>query len=165
MTLENTIENKQKFFGSYWGNRYRYSNEFGTYNGKWDMHLPNHIKNDSCHLLLRPLFSITDEEAHMVANISTTHDNQTEDIKNIGCITSGKDKEKILVRRGGAYVHLYFDGKILLTNSISIPASYAPVLNVAYIIDYLRSRGFLLPFMGLSCEEIIERGWAKYSEQ
>lgn len=32
------------------------------------------------------------------------------------------------------------------------------------VIDFLRSRGYLLPFMGLSCEEIIEAGWAKYVE-
>lgn len=31
-------------------------------------------------------------------------------------------------------------------------------------IDFLRSRGYLVPFMGLSCEEIIEAGWAKYVE-
>ncbi len=30
--------------------------------------------------------------------------------------------------------------------------------------DFLRSRGYLVPWMGLSCEELIEAGWAKYKE-
>lgn len=30
--------------------------------------------------------------------------------------------------------------------------------------DYLRSKGYLVPWMGLSCEEIIKRGWAKHKE-
>ncbi len=30
--------------------------------------------------------------------------------------------------------------------------------------DFLRSRGYLLPWMGLSCEGLIEAGWAKYKE-
>lgn len=31
----------------------------------------------------------------------------------------------------------------------------------SFLWDYLRSIGILIPFMGLSCEEIISRGWAK----
>jgi len=30
--------------------------------------------------------------------------------------------------------------------------------------DYLRSKGFLLPFLNYSVEEILEMGWAKYKE-
>lgn len=30
--------------------------------------------------------------------------------------------------------------------------------------DFLRDRGYLVPWMGLSCEKIIEAGWAKYKE-
>jgi hypothetical protein len=33
-----------------------------------------------------------------------------------------------------------------------------------FVADFLRSRGYLIPWMGLSCEEIIEAGWAKYKE-
>lgn len=33
------------------------------------------------------------------------------------------------------------------------------ILNLFY---FLRSKGYLIPFNGLSCEEIISRGWAKY---
>ena len=29
------------------------------------------------------------------------------------------------------------------------------------IVDFLRSRGYLVPWLGLSCEEIIEAGWVK----
>jgi hypothetical protein len=32
------------------------------------------------------------------------------------------------------------------------------------ITDYLRSKGFLVPFMDLSVEEIIEYGWAKIKQ-
>lgn len=30
--------------------------------------------------------------------------------------------------------------------------------------DFLRSRGYLVPWMGLTCEELIEAGWAKCKE-
>ncbi len=31
-------------------------------------------------------------------------------------------------------------------------------------VDFLRSRGYLVPWMGLSCEELIEAGWVIYKE-
>lgn len=38
------------------------------------------------------------------------------------------------------------------------------LINSPRVFDYLRSKGYLLPWMGLSCEELIEAGWAKYKE-
>lgn len=33
-----------------------------------------------------------------------------------------------------------------------------------YSADYLRSKGYLVPFLGLSVDELIEAGWAKLTE-
>lgn len=32
------------------------------------------------------------------------------------------------------------------------------------VADLLRYRGYLIPWMGLTCEELIKAGWAKYKE-
>jgi hypothetical protein len=33
-----------------------------------------------------------------------------------------------------------------------------------YAIDHLRSKGYLIPFMHLSIQDILDRGWAKYED-
>ncbi len=37
-------------------------------------------------------------------------------------------------------------------------------MQAPYAIDYLRSKSYLLPFMGITVEELIIMGWAKYKE-
>lgn len=38
------------------------------------------------------------------------------------------------------------------------------VIRNTHVSDYLRSKCYLLPFLGLSVDEIIEAGWAKLTE-
>lgn len=39
-----------------------------------------------------------------------------------------------------------------------------PYLLSPFMIDYLRSKGYALPYLGLSVEEMIEAGWIKLQE-
>lgn len=38
-------------------------------------------------------------------------------------------------------------------------------LKVIQVIDYLRSKGYVLPWMGLSVEKLVEYGWVKLKEK
>lgn len=38
------------------------------------------------------------------------------------------------------------------------------IYRVPHLLDYLRSKGFALPFMGISVEEMVQAGWIKLKE-
>lgn len=90
------------------------------------------------YLELKPLSSISDEDAIEVAKI---HFQGPEFLNGMG----GRQiahKGRFLIRRW-------------------IKSSFWK----SDVVDFLRSRGYLLPWMGLSCEEIIAEGWAKYKPE
>lgn len=72
MELSNEIKKQISF--QYFGQQYRYKNEFGTFGGiigndESLHHFPKHISSDSFRIILKPLISITDEEAIEMAKI------------------------------------------------------------------------------------------------
>ena len=56
--------------------------------------------------------------------------------------------------RGNSAGHNSFNGKRIVTEECNKLSQRSA--------DFLRSRGYLVPWLGLSCEELIEAGWAKY---
>jgi hypothetical protein len=112
-TLENTLENKSRFFAMYYGQKVlciRKQNEPKLYVGFDDFTPKEKLQTD--YLELKPLSSITDEDRHALIDIMNNKDSEEE------------------------YTSLHS-------------------------ADYLRSKGYALPFMGLSVEKQIEYNWIK----
>lgn len=135
-------ENKSKFFAQYWGQ------DVLTVGNALCENLPeNWIEsslNHTQYLQLKPLSEISDGDAIACAKILDPD-------------KSHGDWEQILeVKEDFVNVFSYdLDESIDDVNPVQF----------AQLADFLRSRGYLVPFLGLSCEELIEAGWAKYSEE
>lgn len=121
--MENTLENKSKFFAQYY-----YQN---ILNGKT---LKVSIKRQVSkfdYISLKPLSSITDEDKYKVYTYLNLRMNMT---------TLRYEYES--------------------TQDSVIREYTSNTINVN-CIDYLRSKGYALPFMGLSVDTLIEYGWVK----
>lgn len=127
--MENTEENKRKFFAQYWGQEVGFSKEYNSLYGIGQIYDISVVD----YLLLKPLNQITDE-----------------DLININ----------------------FFEGNFDEVNFEFLPDSYEYHWKVSGILcnegflalkdfDYLRSKGYALPWMGLSIEKLIEYGWIK----
>lgn len=139
--MENTLGNKAKFFAQYWGqkllavtvNEDELCQKIGnSYMGKYHVEM--------CHIKLKPLSSITDEELIIVSAIEG--DKYTEDH-----IIRGRTIIKTFAE--------YSDCTDSLKNTNQL----------IQLIDYLRSKGYALPYMGLSVEKLQEYGWIKLKSE
>ena len=132
---------KERLFAQYWGciSEVTKSNFYPKKAGDKSIIdgsiIDNYLKNYKLKMavLLRPLSSITDEEAIEVADI-------------VGLLIATKDKRKTLVD--------YLNNE--MSREFESLGSHA--------VDYLRSKGFALPFMGYSVEELINAGFIKLTE-
>ena len=118
--MENTLNNKGKFFALYWGQKLRIYPEFVS-SLEWEI-LSDRVK--SCNNLilhLKDISSFTEGDRY---NLSIT------DFQSL-------DDKGYILRHGRRD---YFTG---------------------YDVDFLRSKGYAITFMGLSVEEQIEYGWIK----
>lgn len=130
--MENALENKAKFFALYWGQEIlKAASVQGTF--KVGKSFMGKIYADQ-YLILKPLSSISDEDLIQVS-------------KYIGQ-DRGVGFEEIVKRNVFGYMY----GRLM--PSIEIHKSIL-------VIDFLRSRGYALPWMGLSVEEQVNRGWVK----
>lgn len=131
--MENTLENKAKFFAQY----YMQNVFMKTPNSNtWPLNYTRigSITSHSC-LQLRPLSSITDDEAIKVFDILFPETGYTDEVK----IDLVKSWVLLINKETGGF----------------LPKNYVT------FIDYLRGKSFLLPFHNLSTEQIIAYGWAK----
>ena len=160
MKTQNTLENKAKFFAQYWGQHLIIMGHF--------LRIIDHvtlcnIENDDI-LQLKPLSKISDEDAIEVAKIvspllflSLGNDNKQFIDKSETDFISVKHKRKhfsVDIDLDG-YVYEYSE----LENNYTRPSkSYAGT-------DYLRSKGYALPWMDLSVEDLVEYGWVKLKEE
>jgi len=150
--MENNIVNKQRFFCLYFGQQVaRYVLNDGSYAKSTDVH-PIGLMNAADYLELKSLSSITNEDAIEVAKL---------------CVP-----KFIVVRtlEGDKYLRTFYndcDDYLMLSkdkfkigwclkSGMRIEDSFYP----SAVIDFLRSRGYLLPFMDLSVEDILKYGWA-----
>lgn len=122
--MKNTIENKQRFFDAYSGQKiFRYSwNE--------ELYTNRYLDQEKLHKYtaeLKLLSEISDENAIEVGKIiNNVFINSDIELRDMG--TWNVKNEEYLVN--------------------------------LQIADYLRSKGYLLPFMDLTIEQILEYGWA-----
>lgn len=134
MKAEITLENKAKFFAQYWGQLIVIHPPTSVIS-----HVANHSMTTqalSCQcLFLRPLSSISDEDKKELALL-------------LGY--SRQLKDSTLIGLGEAYINQ--------------PVREEGIHLYACVCDYLRYKGYALPWMGLSVEEMVEEGWIKLKD-
>lgn len=101
------------------------------------------------YLELKSLSAITDEDAIEVAKIVSGNELEKFILK---------DEFRVLVSCGNDDIGIWFDGEILMSDNEQYP------LLVLGCYDYLRSRGYLLPFRQYSKQQLLDMGWAKIEE-
>lgn len=130
--MQNTIENKLKFFNQYFGQRVLKDTlvlELGICDGFYLSSSLYHL--DNYHLELRSIDSITNDECVEVYDL--------------------------LFDFTSAETHVF--AKVCKIKFLIENEDYSQILT-----DFLRSKGFLVPFMNLTTDQILEFGWAKIKE-
>ena len=128
--MENNLQNKAKFFAQYWWQK--------VFVAKGDDDTYNNWRPEEFHkvyMLLKPLSDISDEDAIELMQILDCNPDQRLGKRIVLGLFENTEENK------------YLDG-------------YLFYWDVPVIVDFLRSKGYLLPFNGLSTEELISRGWA-----
>jgi hypothetical protein len=65
----------------------------------------------------------------------------------------------------GRILQVYPEDVVPWLNGDSVHEDFQSAFTFQHAIDYLRSRGYALPFMGWSVEQMVEAGWIKLSEK
>jgi len=130
--MENTIENQIRFMGLYLGT-------ITVRHKLWETRKTeqlNSLRLQECYYLeLKPLSSITDEDAIEVAN--------------------NLEKSAFNVKSDGNLIQLdYYWGD-------EIQSAEVHIIYDRFASDYLRSKGYALPYLDLSVEQQIEYNWIK----
>ena len=149
MQIENTLENKAKFFAQYWG---QHLIIMGSFLRRIDHVTLCNIENDDI-LQLKPLSKISDEDAIEVAKILHEVEGNFEIVYNADDLTSVSAFGRPCY---SDTIDIFWNGNLRYDIASSIQ-----ILN-AY--DYLHSKGYALPWMDLSVEDLIEYGWIKLEE-
>lgn len=139
MEIQNNLENKAKLFAQYWGQEVIKDVISGIGYPVEGSNIPLNIETSFLHL--KPLSSISDEDLEYI-RLLVGYDNTPDGI--------GLVKRFLTV--------LWMDSDDI--NYFAI-IDTKPTLKVLVIIDFLRSRGYALPWMELSVEELVNRGWIK----
>ena|SRR5690606_30921608 len=143
--MENTLENKPKFFALYWGQKVLRCKTFNATTGNGLSGLMNVDVNsetikENWFLELTPLSQISDEDAIEVYKIILGED------------TSSTKDDMIFYGKG--FCREYDTDN----ENLEFSQTYWEIRNV---IDFLRSRGYALPWMWISVETLVEWGWVK----
>ncbi|MGD1319184.1 hypothetical protein [Chryseobacterium sp. 2R14A] len=179
--MENTIANKSIFFAQHWNQHVLYSNKHGFELVEYYFN-PGQANVDgmeglSYHLVLKPLSEISDEEitevlrlAHNFKSVSNCKIKRLHDI--IHCSYTMPDTSSeyhicLNFKYGTINCNLFFcktDHDIASSHKVNIGEihfSSSRVVGYIEIVDYLRSKGYALPFRGLSVEKMVTYGWIR----
>lgn len=128
---------KEAFFAQYWGQEVAIQGDGGGTGFKYQINEATicDIRHD--YLQLKPLESITDEDALEGSDL----------LRN----TSHLSEESRIIQ-----FKRLFESPNFWVNQTNIPLS-----KFFIVIDFLRSKGYLLPFKQYSTEQLIESGIAK----
>ena len=179
MKTQNTLENKSKFFAQYWGQEVLIANPHVNQKNPFICEQPYIYHNtDIAWLELTPLSQISDEDVSFVAKVCHQVPNLNFEIKRQDDIIHATNRDKY-----GIESHICINFKYATINcNIRIPDDNDKPVNysvniaeihmsasrvVGYIqsLDYLRSKGYALPYMDLSVEDLVEYGWVKLKEE
>lgn len=177
--MENTLENKQRFFALYWGQEV-FNNGFMSDGGLYFTGSNYDEINNGDFMILKPLSSITDEDLQQVARYAheqTNLDFVIERNKDIFYATSKPNNVGIyyfismMPKYGTVCATINFEATETekyhyhTVNIGKINLSARRPLAYIMIVDYLRSKGYALPYMGLSVEKLVEYGWVNLKKQ
>ena len=149
MKTQNTLENKAKFFSQYFSQHVLYFSS--AFLRKIDNLTLDSIENDD-FLELKPLSQISDED--VIQGIIYLY--------NIACDELGDILE---IEHYDTFSSITAIGKgcnFKTTRSIHHWNDTKKISSVE--ADYFRSKGYALPYMDLSVEDLIEYGWVKLKE-
>lgn len=162
--MENTLENKAKFFAQHLFQAIIVSSEYDNNRYKVEPYSLTIIRrgNNSTRLELKSLSSITDEDAIEVAKILVSNTFS----KNLDVRVAKKSEvgEKVTSKI------VYIGDIIVVIDSLKIIGTYNGFIDIAdfniYLSasDYLRSKSYALPWVGLSVETMVGYGWIKLTE-
>lgn len=150
--MENTIKNKSAFIGCYMNQPILYSKIWGNAVEVCFGYNPAIVNDNEAHLKLKQLYQIKDEEAIEIAKIR---------LKTAGLKV--ENGEYLVNRHDNFDVSIVFcsDGfhrsVIIQENSIIHFDSFSQISIEEG--DFLRSKGYAIPYMGLSVEKLVEYGW------
>lgn len=182
--LENTSENKSKFFALYWEQAVLIRNvNDPQYDDVISMTAYNYSGWLSRSVLeLKPLSSISDDEAIEVSKI--IFPNLSDPIFKISLGYERSNglhiDQSVLCIECSGFINNPVAPKHYLYGLIQIDLEENDIItgyfqddgnefrddhsdNILHAYDYVRSNGYALPFMGLSVEDLIEYGWIKKS--
>lgn len=176
--MENTIENKIKFFGQYLGSQI-YS-EYSEKEMTMKCVSEESVEEDpNAYLLLKPIISITDKDAIEIAKL--VHERPKSDKfkiakkydkpfgihvelldEKINCIYHISINAEGNINANQHFLKTDTDNAISYKHNIG-ETEYSQRSPIAYIaiVDFLRSKGYAIPWMGLSVAKLVEYGWLK----
>ena len=179
-TLALDLEFRQRFFTQYWNQRVGGNDNWLHYVNSI-VPISSHNLNAIDYLVLKPISSITDEDAIEVAKLVHQIDSGWEVIKRY---RPGKDFGSIHVERRGNINDIYHisiqfsTGEVIanhhfLKTDTDDSASYKTnigKINVTSqkpvpfyaIVDFLRKKKYAVPFDGYSVKELVESGLIKF---
>lgn len=153
--METNQENKSKFFAQYWGQkifkRRRYSGG----------HILQQVFLSSTYgfLELKPLSSISDEDAIEACKVAYS---LTFDYEAKWTIEVDAEIGFLTVKSKGSHhsFDIDFESGIISQYQDEFNET-GNTMNHYSVCDYLRSKGYALPWMGLPVEEMVDAGWIK----
>lgn len=161
MKTENTLENKAKFFAQYWGQKvlsssYHYPNIYEVNRG-------NIRTEEQDFLELKPISKISDEDAIEVARIVSPSLFFGLGNNNKHYVDRNTEPDWISIKHNKKVisVDIDFDGYIYEYHE---DLGYTRPSKSFVGTDFLRSKGYALPYMDLSVKDLIEYGWVKLEE-
>lgn len=141
--MENNIENKYSFFAQYWNVE---SHKMIAKPNLYKVGRNGLFVGEFDYLVLKPLSSITDEDLRDIANIFFNY--------NSCAYSEYNDYLEDLLNEGKSILKSIDEGRM--------PCDLNRYSN---FLDLMRSKGYALPWMGLSIEKQIEYGWIKLKSE
>ena len=131
---------KCRFFATYWGQLYEFNSKtkFRVDDGAFPLEKKGREK-----LILTDLKNITEEDLLFICR---TKKGKIEKVELLGIEENKREK--------------YLNIKIYFPNGWN---EFYTEINEIENIDYLRSKGYALPFMGYSVEDLVSFGWVRIS--
>lgn len=155
--MENNEKNKEKFYALYWDHRIQV---FGKVKAPIDCTFIN--SHEPHYIELKPLSSITNEDAIGLAEILGCTKTETVEVTRD---QSGNNKYSLVGIKFLRYQYLL---SFALNNQGSCMNLYYERYGSEFfnclpleVWDFIRSKGYALPWLGLSVDKQIEYGWIK----
>jgi hypothetical protein len=163
MKTEINNENKAKFFALYWGQNVLFDHQANL--GPYPINNSRNWSHEAHQLYLKPLSKISDEEMQCLAQIEGYGQEESYFGKvirneNMAYLEIIEDDEFDMISRFQVFMK---SGFIEYNNMQSYEDNRTCGITTSSY-DFLRSKGYALPYLGLSVDEMIEAGWIKSTE-